>query len=325
MTIEDLVIHPETLLDGFTQSEIGTMDECGMKWYWRYNERLARKGGVVWWAIIGDAWHSTMEQMYATKGKRWSVPEMVFDKDYTPNQADEQKLEFWQVCVEVMAECYYEHYKSEFAILQIDASGGIEQVADIEIEFEKFKIRLKGKLDLRAGRKGGRMALWDHKTTAILNMSMTMGWDFKFQFMFYMWMARKSLKISRFIVNAIKKPGLRLNKGENLAQFRERLKMDMINRHDFYFYRANLDLTTHSMENFENETLMPKLWRLKLIIDPKVPKEVKAAIVLNKNTGACHNWNSTCEFFQLCHHGFKAEGFNYERRPAKHEELGDEE
>jgi hypothetical protein len=88
--------------------------------------------------------------------------------------------------------------------------------------------------------------------------------------------------------------------------------------------RKRLDLTTDAMKNFEQHILLPKLQRIKMVSDPETPEELKRMMTLNKNTDACHAWNRPCEFFAICQNGLKNEAFNYETKPEKHAELGEE-
>lgn len=317
------IIHPETIADGFTQSELTTLDQCGYKWNLAYNLRLKKIGELSWPLMVGNAWHETMEEMYATKGKRWTVAILQFPDGHTPSIEDEAAKEHWQGIVQTLAEEYAKYHKDDFQLFEI-SKNGIEFTADVTVEIEGIQIRLIGKLDLigKFGRK--RIGIMDHKTAGRITEFTVMGWDFKFQFMFYLWLYKMQFdaKAHTFVVNAIKKPELRQAKTENLISFTERCKTDIRTRPDIYFQRYSLDLTSNAMEKFEEEILMPKLYRLAML-QTGTPQQI-AAIALNKNTDACHAWNRTCSYFPICQHGLAESQFQYETKPRKHIEISEE-
>jgi hypothetical protein len=313
--------------EGSTQSEMTTMDNCGQLWWWRYAMMLKMRGGFSWALTYGSACHQAWEEMYATQGKRWSVPDLnTFLPPGTSLTLQQQKdKEYWQGVLRIQLECYFAYYKEDFEIFKTER---VEQIADIYFEFEGQRIRLKGMLDLivcNVANKG--RWLFDHKTTRDLQLKTVLGWDFRFQFMFYLWLSHKideaagnDDKFRGYYINAMKKPTITVRKNDTLDMFFERLRNEMLMEPEKYYYRQSLLLNKGSIAYFEEKVLGPKLKRINLLTNPEISDSIKLSIVNNMNTDHCQRYGM-CEFLPLCQHGFDLEGFRYEERSAKHEEL----
>lgn len=315
--------------DGSTQSEMQLMDNCGERWNYRYNMMLERKGEFSFASAYGAWMHASLEEWYSTKGKSWSWnPEIRMPKGLM--SADQiQEQEYWEALGPTQLEVYTSHYKHDFKIFKIKPDD-IETVIDLEVEFPFGVFRLKGMIDVllyHLGRKG--YFIMDHKTSSRLDKSTILGWDFRFQFMFYCWLARKmwpDRKIKGWIPNGIKKSQLVWNREkEGVEEHMARIKVDMLENPQKYFYREPLLLTKGAMSHFENEILMPKLYRIHLLRDPGTPDSVKAAIARNKNTDYCTKYGAkyACPYLPLCQGG-EREMFRYVRRETKHVELSEE-
>lgn len=321
----DFSIDSTMFAEGFTQSEMQTMDNCGEQWYLRYNLGLAKHGAFSWALTYGSAFHAFLEEFYTTGGKRWSF-NLELDKKQRamlPMQVMED-LEYWQKLGGVQSEIYASYYKNDHLHFQ-PIEGGIERIADMEFE----GIRLKGMLDLffkHTTYKGYYML--DHKTAGRIDAQTVLGWDFRFQFMFYCWLAWKiwpEYPIKGYFINAIKKPSLRLGKTEVLQAFMARIRADMLGEPEKYFYRDRLLLTRDALQRFEDQILKPKLFRIRLLINPKVSDDVKISIIRNKNTDHCLHYGQACQFMGACQHGLDTEKGAFMKRAAKHEELAEAE
>lgn len=318
MTEQQLdIIIDRSNQEGWTQSEITTMDDCSMMWMWRYGLLLRRKGWFSWASAYGTAFHSTMEEMYATKGKRWSPAAIKIPKGVVLNKDQLKDFEYWTNILQVQTAQYAQYWKDDFDLFQIRRLE-----VDVDITFEG--IRFRGKIDLTFGTsKEGLIWLMDHKTTSRLDFKTVAGWDFRFQFMFYLWLAMKadpSIQFSGYYINAIKKPTIRQKQNESLETFYARLEMNMAMEPESYYYRDRLLLTSKSISHFEEFVLRPKINRIKLLTNPETPAMIKETLAMNPNTNRCQLYG-TCEFLPLCEHGYDIEGFQYEQRDAKHEEL----
>lgn len=321
----DFEINPQILGEGITQSEMQTFDNCPEKWYLRYNLMLEKKGSFSWALIVGSAIHASLEEFYATKGKRWTWNlEPFIPKGILMEASNVEKMEYWRHIGQVMLEAYTEFYKDDFKIFEYKTSD-IENVVDLE--FKGF--RLKGMIDLLAfNRSANGTYIVDHKTAGRIDKTLLMGWDFRFQFMFYCWLARRQWpdkKIKGWMPNTIKKPELRPKQNESIPAFAQRVKLDMQQFPEKYFYRELCPFTKGSVERFEVEILLPKLERFRILTDAKTPDSIKMGFLRNKNTDHCIAYGSACQFLPLCQHGAEIEKHQYSKRLHKHEELADAE
>lgn len=316
--MNSLNLNPKTFSEGWTQSEISTLDECGYKWYLMYNLRLSNTD-PNWYFLVGSAWHRIMETMYNNKGKKWEPAKIIFD-EYTEESSEREALaEQWEKILNVYAEEYLRLYFDEFASLQIE---GVEDEADLEIEWKDQTIRLRGLIDLR-GNLLGQQVLYDHKSSSGLSGALLRAWEMRFQFMFYYWLRAQidGKPAQKFIVNAMIKPKIRIKQAETLAGFLIRLRNEIRADPSKYFYRESLILTKGKMEKFEKETLAPKLNRIALIQNPDTSMEVLSSIVFNRNTEACIDsvTGAQCPFLSVCDKDLSH--FQLPTRKHKHPEL----
>lgn len=324
-----MIDYDKHATEGWTQSELGTLAECGFKWKLQYDMGLRRKGSFSWALVFGDAFHRTLEDAYANAGVlRGGIAEMRFDDDVMLTADNQEEKEYYEMLLEVMVEVYLEHYALDFKTFRLEPNG-IERVAVAEIVYRDIPIKLTGKIDLHGtfGFSSIKM-IGDHKTCGQLSMVNVLGWDFRFQFMFYVWMLQQIVgkhECGGFMVNAVKKTQLRQKKDESLRSFMSRVRSDMRTRPEEYFYRKHLPLTRGSMENFEENVLKPKLEKIAMLQNPNTPQEYVAATILDRNTDACFKYgtNMPCQFLPICQNGLERELSNYEQRKHKHSELAE--
>lgn len=332
--LDTFTFNPANMELGFTQSELSTMSNCGMKWNLLYNHCLKRQGEFSWPLVVGDAFHDGMEQMYATRGQMCTLKDFRYPIDVilTPTQRSEE--EYWRQITTILLTTYQQYYHQDFTEFEYDVED-IERT--IDLDYQGFKLR--GKIDL-IFRPAAKQSVYimDHKTTSRIDPNTAAGWDFRFQFMFYLWCAWKSGMVPRdqlggFYINAVKKPQLKrkANGSESLEAFVERCRLDIVTDPDKYFYRERLPLTDGALEHFETIVLAPKLARLQLITkglqqegSVSILKSAQKAIALDMNTDHCQFYGKPCEFLDLCRHGWDAHGFQYTQRETKHEELDTE-
>lgn len=309
------IIRPETFEHGFTQSEIGTWDDCAEKWYLGYNQQLEKVGGFEWHFVYGDAVHESLSGFY-TNGEM-QVATLQFPAGVVLTASEEMERDMWQGILEIQMQQYARHYADD---LDAWTPWCVEEV----VEYEFQGVKLRGKIDLGYsvdGQPGNNLS--DHKTYGLDDYE---GWNFRFQFMFYWWLAQKAkkIKIGKFIVNGIRKPQLRLKKDESVEAFKVRVLQAMIQEPDKYFTRHPLHMMKNSMEHFEERVLRPKIERIKLVRGLTVDHAsdmIVESLVRNQNTHNCVKYGSTCEFLPICKHGSLREGHFYERREHKHTEL----
>lgn len=302
-------LHPRTFSEGSTQSEITTFDVCPVKWYYHYNLLLSGGDANIDFAI-GTAWHKIMAGIYTPEsGEDWREVKCQYEEGAEKNQEHEALLEQWDKILQVYAERYIIKYKDEIANLQV---LGVEQEIDVTIPWKGTEIRLRGVVDLR-GKLLGKMMLFDHKTTSGLNSALMRGWEYRFQFMFYLWLARQVLSDmpDRLIINVMVKPTIRIKQTESLGAYLGRLRKEIIDDPNKYFYRQPLILTKGKMERFEQEVLFPKFDRIAMMQESTKSVEECGAQVLDTleeiipsfmgaNTHSCIQFGKFCPFLGVC-------------------------
>ena len=316
------LIHPRIFSDGFTQSELSTFGACAQKWHWRYNEMIDKAGSYSMALMVGTAFHDSMEQFYKTLGKRVNVATLQFEEHVVPSADDYQDLTYWNAVLPMIVRAYTIYYKDDFQLFTVEQ---IEE--EVDVKWEGF--RLRGKIDLRFEELNG-LFIMDHKTSGRLTKETVAGWDFRFQFMFYLWLKtiqdpaiKKRLK--GYWINAVKKPELRVKKNESIPQFAQRCFEDMVAEPEKYFYRERFYVTKDLLEHFEKHVVTPRLNLLRAISDPKTPVWLAEGILFNKNTDECqHYMGAPCPYIDLCRHGEDKMGFLYRKRDQKHMELAEE-
>lgn len=319
MVFEKFRFNPANLDEGFTQSEISTLSNCGMLWNLRYNLGLRQTGVFSWALVVGDAVHDAVEQLLATRGETFTLKPFRYPTDVILSPAQLDKEQYWIGIANVMVEAYREYWKGDFDYFY-------EPATDIEMELDTVYegLRLRGKLDwkMRPGVHEGFFIV-DHKTCKRLDKSMAEEWDFRFQFMFYPWAAeRMGHKIHGFMPNAIKKPELKVKIGESLEAHFARVRVDMLTEPEKYFYRERQVITKEAMSHFENVVLKPKIARLQLLANPDPSlQNAQIAIAHDMNTDHCQRYGAPCDYISLCRHGWEKFGWMYSQRQSKHEEL----
>jgi hypothetical protein len=318
---ETISIPPKTFTDAFTQSELGTWDQCAYKWYLQYAHRLEPVTGWAKPLVLGTAIHATLANFY--RGDSTIAPcTLPEGGDYTLE--DEKDLEFLNVIEVAMMEIYFEYYADDLKIFKF-GNENIEQVVEVEFEYKGVVIKLKGTLDLIQCKL--KQLIIDHKSAFRLDESLKDSWRMKFQFMFYVWLAFNSPTFrqkspAKFMVNGIKKPELRVKKDESLSAFGFRIREDMRADPLKYFWREEMDFNLNTIKRFENEHLFPKLDRIVALQEESFEngKMDKNSIFLaiNKNTDACYNFNKPCAFLSICKSSFVENVDKYKQRQEKH-------
>lgn len=288
---------------------------CMQRWNYRYNQNLQPMGAFSIALVVGSAFHDAMEQFYATKGKRVNVATLQFPEGLIPSMKNELDLDYWNHVLPRMIEAYCIYYRDDHLRFTVEK---IEE--EVTIDYMGFTLRAK--IDLVINEQGVGRFITDHKTSGRLNRDVVAGWDFRFQFMFYLWVKWKQGtedKLKGYYINAIKKPELRVKKSESVPEFAQRVFEDMIAEPDKYFYRERYIITRDAMQHFEDEVVNPRLGVLQYIIDN--PESKLSAQLLNlKNTEECQKWGAPCAFMNLCRHGDDFL-FEFEKKERKHLEL----
>jgi len=305
----------ENIKEGLTQSEITTWDECAQRWFYGYNQMLKPRNSFNWYFVYGDAFHRTISDFYAGQEK---VASLQFPAGVVLTGEQEAERDRWQAVLEVQMQRYFRYYADDHKAWDIHLNEEI-----VTVDFEGF--RFTGKIDLGYSLKGDSNLIHvDHKSYGRYDKATYEGWFFRFQFMFYLWLVRRKTgrDVSLFMVNGLKKPGLKQGVNENVAQYTARVQQDMIQRPEEYFKRTPLAVMPNLIERFEENVLRPKISRLKLLTKGKPSAMLLESLTRNKNTSACTGMGSVCPFMPLCSVG-ESELYLYDRRETKHVELAE--
>lgn len=312
----DYSIRPETLTEGFTQTELGTMDDCARKWNLGYNNKLERKDFFDWNLWIGELWHTFQHSWRSTKGKinPKIVEEPVIPKNIARTSDFEQELDYWMNVMPTFQEEYIKFYageqKLDYLILEEELSA----------EFLGFKIR--GKLDLVDAKK---RFIRDFKTTSSAWFIAPDGWHFKLQFMVYCWLMSKNhpeftKDVFEFQLCILQKPALKKTDKETWPQHIQRTKADIQKRPEFYFQRKPAIIEPKMIRHFEETVLTPKIM---LIIGAQEQEKITGDqyILSNPNTNHCNAYNRKCQFWEICEKGWESGKHFFVERDKKHREL----
>jgi len=308
-------LNPLSFQDGFTQSEIVTMDNCPEKWYRGYNSMLRKRGTFQWYNVYGSAVHASLESFYTRLDGTYELATLQIPADCFLTAADETKLRYYTELLRVQMERYAIYWADDFTDYDIQAN---EQIITVEHQ----GLILTGKLDL-IWAKDDKFGPADHKTSGLFTPEIFAGWNFRFQFMFYAWLWWQFTgeKPNCIWWNGIKKPMLKQGKNESFESFMVRISGDMRMEPDKYLKRQDMPLEDGMLEHFEARILQPKLDKLKLLTDATTSGIIIESLARNMNTSECVRFGKTCEFIELCKHGIAAEGHGYITRETKHEEL----
>lgn len=319
MTTPKLNLHlaPSTLKYGFTQSELSLMDECSLKWNFRYNNLLKKANTFEWHFWIGQSWHEFQDAWRKSKGNcdvtKLTIPKGVELPTDGRDSEFEATLDYWTQVLPAYQETYARLYREEAT----HDWALIEQV--VETEFMGFK--LLGKIDLVSNKP---KFIRDFKSTVSAWLISPDGWHFKLQFMFYCWLMSKNYpaftsKPFDFQIDIMQKPGLKQTKADaTWAGHIRRVVSDVKARGDFYLTRSSQQIQPENIQRFETNVLVPKLQRIALVRDN--PEEA-LSIITNPNTNSCHAFGNRCEFYDVCEKGWDAGKFFFTNREIKHVEL----
>ena len=300
-----------------TQSEIMLRATCPRKWTYRHALMLERKGLFDVNLTYGGLMHSLLEGYYRSGQKEQGkanelAAEIIQDTVLTPLQIEELALIARKVQIAFAIYCdYYREADSKMEIIAVEK----------EIKVDFAGLSLVGKIDLISRPNGPNdgVYIWDYKTSFRLTPLIVDSWTFKFQFLFYTWLHWRytGKKPDGIMVQGLLKPQQRPKKGEKKDAFLERIREEMTNARDDYFYRERIPLAADALERFEREMLFPHIEAFQRL---RIGGPNLEALAMTQNTNMCHIYGSVCEYLQLCRDGWLAAS-EFSRREKKHSEL----
>ncbi len=312
-------------METYTQSEITMWDECPKKHDFQYRQLLGLKNPSPAWSLLyGTAVHEALDQWrqkdkWNLDSKIWLAALQIKLPDHCLLTTEEEvKLDYYNQLLRVQVERYMIYYAEDFEIMKLLHS---EQI----LRTEFMGVQLEGKIDA-VYQIGKKIVMMDTKTSGRYSSATYESWQFKFQFMFYMWLLQRcnsKMKVNEMWIDCIVKPALKQGKNESRQDLINRVRQDMIQEPKKYFIRVPMHNMKGIMDKFEKEVLIPKINRIRLVeelLTTGVSDDILNILTQNMNTNNCVKFNQTCQFLPLCVHG-QAEAFRYVKRADKHVEL----
>jgi hypothetical protein len=311
-------------METYTQSEIMTWDNCPQKHHFQYRELLELKNARPSWALLyGSAVHSALDEWRQGKLASAAIEKLQLKIPDNVILGSEEEIErdYWNAVLQATIARYVVKYADDSKIMKLVSNEEI-------LKTEFMGVWLEGKIDAVYSQKK-KLILMDTKTAGRFDAGTYDAWQFKFQFMFYLWLLHrcKGVMPNEMMIDLVMKPALRRKQDESIEALISRIKASMVQEPDKYFKRIPLTNLKGSMEYFEKNILLPKIGRILAVdacTDLTNPEEAAMLNILtrNMNTDNCVKFGQPCSFLPLCVHG-QAERFRYTERAVKHVELGE--
>lgn len=304
--------------NSYTQSELSVWDDCPRKHDFQFRQMLEiRNASPSWPLVYGSAVHSAIDKWRQGNLAYSTNLELDLPEGILLTEEDEKKRDYYTELLRVQVERYMIYYAADFEemkILHTEETLGTNYMG----------VDLEGKIDL-VFKYGKLNCMSDTKTAGRFDPATYESWQFKFQFMFYMWLLQrcKAMTIHEMWIDVIIKPALRQGKNESQMELIGRIRQDMIQDPSKYFKRVKMHNLKGAMAKFEKDVLLPKIDRIltveSLLTSGGAP-DILNLLTRNMNTNNCVKFGSSCAFLPLCAHG-QAEAFRYQVREHKHVEL----
>lgn len=324
-----------------TQSEIMTRAACPRKWYYRYAMKLDKLGAPNYHLIYGTMMHAALAKLYVSghygetpKEYPIEIPNIVIPEEAIMSPQDRAEMELTKAKVQILFDAYRIHYYKEDSYLRT-------AIVEETLETKWKGLTLQGRIDMAAyPNNRDALFIWDWKTAGRFDATMLDAWSFRFQFLFYAWLYWKvrDKKPAGIMANGLAKSMLRpkivdkkLGTRETMNAYLTRIKKQVREYRDRFFYRQRMPFTNNTLEKFEKEILGPHIDSFILLKNmpttlaamTNIELATVSGLAMAMNTGHCHVYNSFCEFLPLCKDGPLMLG-EYNIREVKHVELDTE-
>ena len=210
---------------------------------------------------------------------------------------DRVKKEYTLSMVEGICEAYPKFYSQDFDEYTSFMTEQKLTMPLVEGGKGRDPIRYKGYLDFLAQEAAGDWWVVDTKTTTSPNADYFRKVHIDSQLTGYMWLAKELLGEfpKGVIYDVIKKPSIRLKKGENQRAFRDRVKKEytLYAEAKGYFVREEIIIGKRQLDRwFRNTQHIAEMIQTKRSIKTKV---------WPMNTGNCQSgWGSSCQYLEIC-------------------------
>ena len=289
-----------------SHTKLNTLQECEAKFRHYYIRKIEQRKRPVYFTF-GEAAHKFLEIYYSSKGKKIEEATREAIKIFqsvdrgllTPEEI--HTLEIEQSKVEGICQAYPKFYNKDFLEFETmmtelsyrkDKGILLTSTRDYDVYYE-------GDIDGLFQDAAGDWWIVEHKFLApqTITQSFLEKVHIDSQVLGYMWLA-KERAIGEFprgvIYNIIKKPSIRLKKGETREAFATRVREEYIThgqtkeyfiRHDPQISQAHLDTWWKEKAHLANYAytrigIRSGMWP--------------------KNTGACHNNYGSCQYLNAC-------------------------
>lgn len=301
--------------DGITQSMISEFMTCPAKFHNSYI-RMIKPTSVNAGLIFGDVFHSILENVYTQRRDTGDLNRNEI-KDII-NASINKRTDHWREHVDT-AGAFKAPKDVRDMFDAIDLAGTVADVyfqqwrrmqkkyTWISLE-EVFKVKYKipssgnytyfrGKIDGVVQLENGDHYLFETKTKGYCDMhSITATLPYNFQVLFYAAAYEKlhDVPIKGVIYNIIRRPGQRGKIGEDIAQLRARVKEEVKNNPDYYFYQIFHDMSD------KRGKLCRKVWKEELAeILGSIENVYTGEGVPYRNINSCTLYG-LCPYSMLC-------------------------
>lgn len=217
--------------------------------------------------------------------------------------ASEEDVDEWMIEREIVARLivgYHLRWGRENVEIVATEQAFILPIKNLETGGVTPNFRFAGKIDKIAKLPDGRLAIIEHKTTSSIDDDYWMRLRLDTQISGYMLAARvMGHDVTTVLYDVVRKPSIRpkLIRGvrETIAQFGDRLALDLTERPDFYFARREIPRLESDLDEF-----LAELWQQQQLL-----RECQRTGRWYRNTNSClHPFK--CPYFALCCNGVNA-------------------
>jgi len=310
--------------DGITQGLIGMWLECRQKAKY-FIQGYSGKGSSF--ALTnGTIGHGVLQYVYDgyRTGKIKTIPTRLEVKKYTAvvekifmkenPRASKRTLEDLDLALmyaEALMPLYFQRWKDDFKKYQ-----WLKVESAFKLPFttsDGRKTFIRGKMD-GAFKSNGNW-LFESKFKSIINdndLVDTLGFDT--QCMVYLWALMTGYKLNPqgVLYNVVRRPGLKIKKGEALVQFSKRVQEDIEARPEWYFYRYEIFIDKDDIKKWTT-TLDAMVMEFMDWCD--------GTAATYRNTGACVTKYGRCWGLTTCADG---NFHTMEKRPTVFRELAED-
>lgn len=295
---------------GITQSQIVNWLLCRKKADLSLRELLSAQGekeALVW----GTLAHEVLDMLY-TRIQEGKITPKQFNVGASVQAAvdkymaryndahmaiepnDLQTIEKCAEEVEILLRCYKEFWVDDLQQKRF-VPVAVEKEFRLPVRVAGRIIPLRGKIDMVAKLNKGKPPLWivEHKFRQRVDNSASDVISADFQVQFYLFVVRSLFqeRPGGVLYNVTRRPLLRQKKNESPSTFANRIRKDVQDRPEHYFFRWQVQAEVDDMQDFRKELLA---------ILEEIVEWYEGRRRSFKNTAGCTS-PYRCQFIPVCH------------------------